>query len=301
MPGARSYSDVSVAREALLRKQFTIFVSERTTHQIVILDSQGKQIGAISRNAADTISTDSDGNVYAVPEYGNRLDIYKPPYKAAPTVLRFGTQSVVFAAVDQKTGVYAVVTLYNGGGPGPPVIYFFRHESVKPCNVLGQQPGIATYGAYGAFDGEGTLFLVAGTNSGKTTVASIAGECSATTAVADSFVEPIDPYALVTVNADDDIVIQDFSVKSWPVYTYKHPVKGVFSKPVSTTVLAPSNGSAPQALLLGVDGRSIWGAFFETFAPLSLYRYPAGGVPIQSIHGLRYIWSVATFPALVPK
>jgi len=301
--------DVVAARAPLIAERSTvvstnrtkIFVSERTTHRIVILSSDGKPIGSIARNSSDTVTTDREGNLYAAPEYGNRVEIYAPPYARVSKILSFGTQSVRFVATDQKSDIFAVVTVYNGGGPGPPMIYFFKHGATSPCNVLKQQPGIPVYYAYGAFDSQGTLFLSAGNDSGETTVASVPGECSATKATNNVFSQPLDPYGIVTIDANNDVVIQDFSVSSWPIYTFRHPINHVFGAPISTTTLATEHGYAPQALAMGNDGHSIWGAFAGRFAGLNAYAYPAGGKPIQRIGGLQYIWSVATYPAFIPK
>jgi hypothetical protein len=153
------------------------------------------------------------------------------------------------------------------------------------------------------FDREVTLFFQA--IDQDIVVASVTGECSSGSYTEYSFKLPINPYGRYGVSKNDDLIIQAFGAEGdtnspWVLYTYKHPVKGVFGKPIATTPLElyPADGEEVYDAIAG-DGDHIWGSqVYGRQGGTREFAYPQGGKSIRKVDVPP--GEVAVFPPLVP-
>jgi hypothetical protein len=273
--------------------------STGTSNQLLFISSANGKTSVINTQQIKVATvpsygyeaTDAHGNLYVAPVVGGYstpfLRIFPPPYTKAAHTLNFGQYATDGIAVDNRRGIFAVTTIYAGGGPGGTRIMFFNEDGNVPCKTLTFNGAIANGSA---FDHEGTLFA---TNAGGTAViAEISGECNATKIVLDTLPLGVYPDELY-INKNDDIVFEN-GLKD--VLTYAHPKNGTFGAPVAQTNLDPVDGKTTYFSCLSSDGQYLWAANGDT---RSEYRYPQGGAPIFTTHTAPNA-CLATFPPLAP-
>jgi hypothetical protein len=290
----------------------TLFVAPFGRRIINFFDANLHQLGSIAAPGGAIVS-DMSRNIYDLRYDLTHIDIYGPPYNKSPEIIALpGSEKVRGLAVDSRTGVLAILGCRCGRLQAIAIINFYRPGHTTPCNTLTPSL-IQGSGGSAAFDREGTLFFQSA-NGGNIGIYSVANECQATTVTPLTFTNPIYPYGQIFVNKDDNIVIQSYGSppallaanalpvtnSPWPIYTYAHPINGVFAAPIATTVLQQygKNIDAPEQMWgMGSDGKTLWGAS-DLRAGLRLFKYPAGGPSLQTIDTPPG-W-VAVVPPLIP-
>jgi len=270
---------------------------------IYVYNSSYVRVGKITlsgNGGGGPLATDGSGNLYVARQGTTEIRIYDAPsYTTYATIELPPKDSVQGVAVDENTGVFAVLECECGTGQKS-AIYFFRHGDTKPCRVFTDFPGA---GVSAVFDKEGTLFFQA--IDQDIVVASLTGECDSGTYREYSFKLPINPVSRYGISKSDDIIIQangsDDDINSpWVLYTYKHPVDGVFGKPIATTPLQlyPSSGEEVYDAI-AADGNHIWGSQAGgNKGGTREFAYPQGGKSIRTVDVPP--GEVAVFPPLVP-
>jgi hypothetical protein len=134
-----------------------------------------------------------------------------------------------------------------------------------------------------------SFFLADYEDNGESAIASISGECKATSMEVNSLPSPtifplLDPLVF---NSNDDLVFEDNGTEH--ILTFAHPINAKFAAPISTTVIALPGAQQPHPIYfscLAGDNAHLWAAQF-TKDPKQLYEfnYPQGGTPITSITG----------------
>jgi len=307
-PGLSSY-DAAIHTTSLEERQIfnaSLFVAPFSDRRsIYVYNSSYARVGTITLDgdhATNVLATDLSGNLYVARQNTRDVLIYNAPtYTSFATIELPAKDLVGGVAVDEKTGVFAVLECQCEGAGQISAIYFFRHGETKPCRVFTDFPGA---GVSAVFDAEGTLFFQAfGQNL---FVASVTGECSSGTYTEYSFKQPINPVERYGISKDDNLIIQangsDDNINSpWVLYTYKHPVNGVFNKPVATTPLQlyPASGEEVYDAISG-DGDHIWGSqAFGKQGGTREFAYPQGGKSTRMVDVPP--GEVAIFPPLVPQ
>ncbi|MEO9262886.1 MAG: hypothetical protein ABI282_02235, partial [Candidatus Baltobacteraceae bacterium] len=186
-----------------------VFAASLGKASVVAFNGSGKLI-ATMRTGVGTLATDPRGNLYVAPnqEYDvDKLKIFASPYTGSPKVIHIPGQIVRGIAVDQRTGVFAVLSDSSRPGGGPSRITFFMSGATTACNIVHQPRNLTNFFSGAAFDREGVLFLIAGSAAGHP-LASTAGECKAKTVQVYPFRNTQDYLAF---NADDNLVLQGYS------------------------------------------------------------------------------------------
>ena len=294
-------NSVAVGRAALFVESFT---SDNTIYVFNAQDDLVQKIALnLGKGQGSSLAVDQSGNLYVAPLGLSFVRIYAGPNYSSYSQLNLPKSSAVRSiAIDEHTGVLAVLRCncaFGGGGK----IYYYRPNTTVPCDVV----DTPVFGDQAIFDREGTLFFfVEGDSQQSGYVASLAGECKASTVSQLSFQVPIYPYGTFAVNKDDNLVIQSFgsppvlgNTKSlWPIYTYAHPRNNVFGLPLATTVLNEYGKSETQETFYAIsgDGRHLWGEGFDN--GLREFPYPKGGPAGHLINNVS--GSLAVNPPLVP-
>ncbi len=265
----------------------SLIVEDFGQKRIDLYNENDMKIGDIDTNVG-AVAMDKQGGIYVANfvEYSYKFKIFMPPYTGPPTVIKFynGLNGV---AVDSTTGVFAV--------PGFSAVSFFRHGSTTPCAVVKEPDGLGEFGAQDSFDASSTLYLDYLTAGGEG-VASIAGECNATTVV--QYSKTIRFIGALAFNHLNQLVIQQLvNLAGGTVFTYAHPTNGKFGNLISTTTLANIDGKSPLMSTFTSDGKGLWAApFFGS--GIGLFNYPAGGKPVRLIRA--WNGNAAVYPPLVP-
>jgi hypothetical protein len=271
---------------------------------IYVYDSSYSRVGKITldgNGGGGPIATDVVGNLYVARQNTREVRIYSAPSYTSYASIELPPKDLVGGiAVDENTGVFAVLECQCGGTGQKSAVYFFRHGETTPCRVFTDFPGA---GVSAVFDKEGTLFFQA--IDQDIVVASVTGECGSGTYREYSFKLPINPVSRYGISKDDNIIIQangsdDDTNSPWVLYTYKHPVNGVFGKPIATTPmeLYPPDGEEVYDASIA-DGTHIWGSQAGgTKGGTREFAYPQGGKSIRVVDVPP--GEVAVFPPLVP-
>jgi hypothetical protein len=288
----------------------SLFISPYSgDRRVYVYNAEFSQIGiiALPGKGSSVLSTDLRGNLYVAPQNSREVRIYRPPsYTQFTTIGPLPQSDLVFGiALDQVTGVLAVLECQCAYGSASE-IYFYKAGQTSPCNVL----SVPDIGTAAVFDREGTLYFQVFDTGPNGTLASVAGECKATTYTDLSFKSPIYPYGKLGISRDDDIIVQSFgspdekkdALSVWPLYTYAHPINGVFGDPIATTPLE-TYGGGPDGEegfeALTSDGSHLLGSLvFGGGGGIHLFRYPQGGRSERVINVAN--GSVAVFPPIVP-
>jgi hypothetical protein len=264
---------------------------------IRIFDASTMQPIGVIRNPPGDVATDSDGNLYFA-DYNEASDfkIYSPPYTQAPAIIRFDAY-LYGVGVDQRTGVFVVITVPNSPGGGSSKVFFFRHGELKPCAVVTAPQSMGNLYGHATFDRAGTVFFGNLTESGDEAVVSISGECEPGPIVryAPTF------YSLERLQFNDhnELVVQSGTpFVGGPIYTFAHPENGELGNPLRTTRLNNLDGKPVTMEALSSDGKYVWAAPLHT--GFGLYKYPEGGAPIRIVGTGEIVATGETFPELSP-
>jgi hypothetical protein len=264
---------------------------------IKIFDASTLQpVGAI-RNPPGDLATDKAGNIYFA-DYNEASDfkIYSPPYTEAPTVIKFDAY-LYGVGVDQRTGVFVVITIPASPGGGSSKVFFFRHGELKPCAVVTAPQSMGNLFGHATFDRAGTVFFENLTESGDGAVVSISGECEPGPIV--SYSPGFYSLERLQFNDHNQLVVQSGTpFVGGPIYTFAHPTNGQLGNPLYTTRLNNLDGKPVTMEALSSDGKYVWAAPLHT--GFALYKYPEGGSPVRVTRTNEIVATGATFPELAP-
>lgn len=273
-----------------------VFAASLGKQSVVAFNGSGDVI-ATMRTGVGALATDPHGNLYVAPNQGStdKLEIFAPPYTGSPRRIQIPDEIVKGVAVDQRSGVFAVLSDSAQPGGGPSRITLFKPGATTACDVVHQPQNLAVFFTGAAFDREGVLFFTAGTNSGQFPLASTGGECAAKVVQVYPFRNSLD---YLTFNSDDDLVVQAYTRHgAGAIYTFAHPKNGRFGSPIATTILQPEKGYVPIFHSMSSDGRHLWADYINN--DVELFDYPGGGTPIKSFPVYNAI-NAAVYPAVVP-
>jgi len=270
---------------------------------IGLFGSNGERLGTIDAMSG-FLAVDTSGTLY-VANTGNGpvnyITKFDPPYTKKSAIIRLGKNQAAFGvAVDERTGMLAVISRSFIGGDEPELISFYPHNMSTPCRVISSNHRLPAIGSEAAFDADGNLFFGALSASEGIVVASVSGGCNAGPLSILSFSKPIYPYGYMTFNKTNNFVIQSFvDDKPGPIYTYAHPQHNVFAAPLATTVPESSSGGTLEFDALTGDGLHLWAGDYSGTI-VSLYDYPKGGLPTMTIPHVTLPESAAVLPPLIP-
>jgi len=285
--------------------QKKLFIWDYFNDTTGVFDSSGNRLATIPYGG--NLATDSEGNLYIAHSNGpTEFRIYAPPYTTSPTSVQLPKGlKINFVTVDQKTGVVAALTQSSRIGGGDSEALFYRHGETDPCATVPYQKHVV-YSFSGAFDAQGILFVASTTPNNDAVVASISGECAATTVEVNTYPPQFKPYGFTAVDANNNIVVQNYTNSGLgPLLVFKHPSGGSFGQPISTITFKPFQNQYPAAGALTDDGY-IWLLFYSNVNPSSgaqavdQYSYPTGGNPVQSITSITEPNGIAVYPAVIP-
>jgi hypothetical protein len=257
-----------------------LFVSGGHSKATAIFNAQLEQVGAVSAPYG-YFAVDGMRRFYDVPDNQSRLLIFAPPYQHLLAKLDFGEDTPEGIAVDAIHGIVAVpLEKYADGGSGPLYVNFYSitQSGLLLCDTV-QTPDAGEF-VPGAFDREGTLYLIDYSWSGYDGIATIPGGCKATASQFNTIPSQYNLYhGNVFVNSHDDIVFEGDINK---VVTFAHPVNGAFGNPIAITTLNFQEEMFFQCF--SSDGRHLWASPLLLPNPVfTEYNYPGGGTPLK--HG----------------
>jgi hypothetical protein len=277
-----------------------IFVSDAANGVIDIYPLAGKNQKMVGQITGLTqpqgITTDKNGDLYVANTSSSNVLVYAPPYTGAPKRTISDPNEFPADVAVSSTGIVAITNICNAPhcrlNTGNVNIY--AKGSTKSCATVSDSAFNFTRVMFAEFDKNGALYID-GMNGGyQSSFGLVTGGCHATSI---TNIVPIYTVAFpggIQIDKAGNIAFCDQGRQQ--VATFSPPVNNTFGNPVSTTPLTGSIAAVGIAIL--ASGSNLYAADSGGPGLAEKYKYPAGGVPANTIAVGGQPIGIAVTPAL---